>query len=44
MKTNDDFSKVIYEFTDTHIEQVQQLYKQVWWAKDRTFDDTKDCI
>ena len=35
---------IIYSFTEKHIEQVHQLYKQVWWGKERSYEDTKNCI
>lgn len=36
--------KIIYQFTDAHIEQVHEIYKEVWWAKDRTLEDTINCV
>jgi len=35
---------VIYQFTDAQAEQVHQLYQQVWWANQRSLQDTKACI
>jgi predicted GNAT family N-acyltransferase len=35
---------VIYVFSDNHIKQVHQLYKEVWWGKDRTIEDTINCV
>jgi predicted GNAT family N-acyltransferase len=35
---------IIYSFTEKHIKQAHQLYKQVWWGKERTYEDTKKCI
>ena len=35
---------VIYIFSDNHINQVHQLYKEVWWGKDRTIEDTINCV
>ncbi|MEJ6080304.1 GNAT family N-acetyltransferase [Vibrio sp. 1-Bac 57] len=35
---------IIYEFSDEHIKQVHQLYKEVWWAKERSLEDTIDCV
>ncbi|RHW74689.1 GNAT family N-acetyltransferase [Colwellia sp. RSH04] len=35
---------IIYTFSDDHIQQVHQLYQEVWWGKDRTLEDTKRCI
>ena len=36
--------KVIYSFTDKHIEQVYWLHKQAWWSSDRTVEETKRCL
>lgn len=33
-----------YTFDEKNIEHVHALYKQVWWAKDRTFTETKHCV
>jgi len=35
---------IIYKFSDEHIKQLHQLYKEVWWAKDRSLDDTTNCV
>lgn len=35
---------IIYKFSDEHIKQVHQLYKEVWWAKERTLEDTIHCV
>ncbi|NQZ88578.1 MAG: GNAT family N-acetyltransferase [Colwellia sp.] len=35
---------VIYIFSDNHIKQVHQLYKEVWWGKKRTIEDTINCV
>ncbi|WP_246058396.1 GNAT family N-acetyltransferase [Litorilituus lipolyticus] len=35
---------IIYKFSDEQIKQVHQLYQEVWWGKERTFEDTKRCI
>ena len=35
---------IIYKFSDDHIKQVHQLYKEVWWGKQRSLEDTKDCV
>jgi len=35
---------VIYTFSDDQISQVHQLYKTVWWAKDRSLSQTKLCV
>ena len=36
--------KIISEFTENNIKQVHQLYKQVWWGKDRSLEDTESCV
>lgn len=36
--------KVIYHFSDNHIKQLNSLYKEVWWGKERTLDDTIRCV
>ncbi len=36
--------KPIYEFTDTQINELHQLYQDQWWAKSRTLEETKSCI
>ncbi|NQZ24108.1 MAG: GNAT family N-acetyltransferase [Colwellia sp.] len=36
--------KIIYTFSDEHIKQVHQLYKEVWWGKERTLKDTFECV
>ena len=36
--------KIIYTFSDENIKQVQQLYKEVWWGKERTLEDTLECV
>jgi len=35
---------VIYQFSEQQITQVHHLYKQVWWAKERSLEDTVDCV
>ena len=35
---------IIHEFSEQQIKQVHQLYKQVWWAKERTLEETKQCV
>jgi len=35
---------IIYKFSDEHIKQVHQLYKEVWWGKERTLEDTINCV
>lgn len=36
--------KIINTFTDDNIKQVHQLYKEVWWGKDRSLEDTFECV
>lgn len=35
---------IIDKFTDQHIQQVHQLFQQVWWANERTLEDTRACV
>lgn len=35
---------IINTFSDHHIKQVHQLYKGVWWGKERSLEDTVNCI
>lgn len=35
---------VIDDFTEQHIQQVHQLFKTAWWAKDRTLQETTSCV
>ena len=35
---------IIYDFSDAQIKQVHQLYKEVWWAKDRSLQDMIQCV
>ncbi len=35
---------VIYQFSEQQIQQVHQLYKTVWWAKERSLEETTACI
>ncbi len=35
---------VIYTFSNDHIKQVHQLYQEVWWGKERSFEDTMNCV
>lgn len=35
---------IIYSFSPSQIKQVHQLYKEVWWGKERTFEDTVSCV
>lgn len=36
--------KIISTFSVEQIKQVHQMYKQVWWANNRSYDDTESCI
>ncbi|MGF1734209.1 GNAT family N-acetyltransferase [Photobacterium satsumensis] len=36
--------KIINDFSHERVKQVHDLYKQVWWAKDRTLEDTHACV
>ncbi len=36
--------KIIDTFSNENIKQVHQLYKEVWWGKDRTLEDTAECV
>jgi len=36
--------KIIYAFSDENIKQVHQLYKEVWWGKERSLKDTYECV
>jgi predicted GNAT family N-acyltransferase len=35
---------IIYNFSDNHIQQLHQLYKEVWWGKDRTIEETRNGV
>ncbi len=35
---------IIYKFSDDQIKQVHQLYKEVWWGKERSLEDTINCV
>lgn len=35
---------IIYSFSDTHIEQLYQLYKEVGWGEDRSIADISNCV
>ena len=35
---------IIYQFSDQNIKQVHLLYKEVWWGKERTIEDTINCV
>ena len=36
--------KVIYEFSEKHVEELHGLFQTAWWAKGRTLEDTKSCV
>ncbi|MCE0492735.1 GNAT family N-acetyltransferase [Vibrio salinus] len=36
--------EIIDTFTDERIAQVHELYSQAWWAKERTLDQTINCV
>jgi len=35
---------IIYNFSENEIKQVHQLYQEVWWGKERSLEDTIDCV
>jgi predicted GNAT family N-acyltransferase len=35
---------IIYIFSDNQIKQVHQLFKEVWWGKERTIEETTNCV
>jgi predicted GNAT family N-acyltransferase len=35
---------IIYNFSENQLKQLHQLYKEVWWGKDRTLEDTINCV
>jgi len=35
---------IIYKFSEDHIKQVHQLYKEVWWGNERSLEDTINCV
>lgn len=35
---------IIYSFSDNHIKQLYQLYKDVGWGKERSIEGTKNCV
>jgi len=35
---------IIHQFSESHIKQVHQLYKEVWWGKERSLEDTVNCV
>ena len=34
----------IFEFGETHITRLHELYQSEWWAKGRSLDETKRCV
>ena len=36
--------KIIESFTEDQIKEIHNLYKNEWWTKKRSFEDTKLCI
>ena len=36
--------KILHKFSDENIKQVHQLYKEVWWGKERSLEDTFECV
>ncbi len=36
--------KIIYNFSENHVKQVYQLYKEVWWGEERSIEDTIKCV
>tara|TARA_B110001452_G_scaffold102866_1_gene85377 strand:- start:122 stop:532 length:411 start_codon:yes stop_codon:yes gene_type:complete len=37
-------ARVIYDFSSQHLEQLHQLYQNVWWANKRSFEQTVACV
>lgn len=37
-------TSVIYDFSSQHIEQLHQLYQTVWWANERSLEQTVACV
>ena len=35
---------IIYSFSDHQVKQVHQLYKDTWWGRERSLEDTINCI
>ena len=35
---------IIYQFSAHHIQQVHQLYQEVWWGKTRTIEEAISCV
>ena len=36
--------RIIENLTESYCEQLLKLYKQAWWATDRTLDEAKRCL
>jgi len=36
--------RIIYDFSEHQIKQVHQLYKEAWWAKARSLEETTNCV
>ena len=36
--------KIVDNFSESQIKQVFELYSHAWWAKDRSFEQTVECI
>jgi Acetyltransferase (GNAT) family len=34
----------IYEFTESHVQQLHHLYQKEWWTKGRSLEETRRCI
>jgi hypothetical protein len=34
----------VYELTDSHIQQLHQLYQGEWWTKGRSLEQTRRCV
>lgn len=37
-------TRVIYDFSPQHIVQLHQLYQTVWWANERSIEQTDACV
>ncbi len=35
---------VVYELTETQIQELHDLFKNEWWTKQRTLEDTRQCV
>ena len=36
--------EVIYKLSNSHIQDLHDLYRNEWWTNKRTFDQTKNCV